>query len=119
MAKTVIKGLDQLERKLRGLPEVLERAARKTIKAETHEAAQDLRRLSPVLTGELRRSIQEELSKGGLAGAAVITDKKATFVIHGTSDTPANDFVTPVIQMIRRRFAKRLTDEVKAELRKL
>lgn len=117
--KLKIKGQKELERKLRGLPEVIERAARRTIKIETHEAAQDLRKHAPVLSGDLVRSIQEEIAKKGLAGVAAITAKHATYVIHGTSKQDANDFVTPVIARVRRSFPDRLVAEVKAELKKV
>jgi len=119
VAKVKIKGLDQLEKKLRALPEVIDRAARRTIHEETNEAAQDLRRGAPVLSGDLRRSIQAEIAKKGLAGIAAVTAKHATYVIHGTSKQDANDFVTPVIARVRRRFPDRLVAEVKAELRKV
>lgn len=119
MARVEIKGLAELERKLKALPEIAERAARAAIKAETHEAANDLRRLSPVKEGTLRDSIQAEIEKKGLAGVAAVTARHAEFVVHGTSDTPANDFVTPVINAVRRRFPDRFADELRAELRRM
>lgn len=119
MAKVEIKGLADLERKLKAMPELVERAARAAVKGETHEAADDLRRHAPVDDGELRDSIQAEIQKGGLAGVAAVTARHAEFVVHGTSDTPANDFVTPVINAVRRRFDDRFADEIRDELRKL
>jgi HK97 gp10 family phage protein len=119
VAKVEIKGLAELERKLKALPEVVELAARAAVKAEVGESADDLRRLSPVKDGDLRRSIQEEIQNRGLAGVAAVTARHAEFVIHGTSDTPANDFVTPVINMVRRRFEDRFADEARAQLGKL
>lgn len=117
--KIHVKGMDVLEAKLRALPEVVERAAKSAVHDETHEDAQDLRRGAPVLSGTLRDSIQEERLKGGLVGRAAITADYGRYVVHGTSDTPANDFVTPVVSKTRRRFPDRLRAAVKAELRKL
>ena len=119
MAKVQIKGLPELEKKLKRLPEVVERAAREAVKGETDEAVEDLRRDAPVKEGDLRDSVQAEIDKGGLAGVAAVTARHAEFVVHGTSDTPANDFVTPVINDVRRRFPDRFTDELNAELRKM
>jgi len=117
--KVRIKGADVLDKKLRRLPEVVEAAAKKATKDETHETAQDLRRLAPVLSGDLRKSIQEEIAKKGMVGRAAITADYAKFVIHGTSDTPANDFMTPVEASVRRRFPDRLRDAVRAKLKGL
>lgn len=115
----VIHGLPELEKKLKALPEVIKKAGKRAVKAETEDAADDLRRGTPVLSGELRRSIQAEIARKGLGGIAAITAEHATYVIHGTSKQHANDFVTPVIARVRRRFPDRLEAEVKAELRKM
>jgi len=119
VARVEIKGLAELERKLKALPEVIEAAAREAVKEEAQEAANDLRRLAPVKDGDLRRSIQAEVEKRGLAGIAAVTARHAEFVVHGTSDTPANDFVTPVINLVRRRFDDRFVDKLNARLRKV
>jgi HK97 gp10 family phage protein len=119
VAKVQIKGLAELGRKLKALPEVVERAARAAVKEEVGEAADDLRRFAPVKSGELRRSVQEEIAKKGLSGTAAVTARHAEFVVHGTSDTPANDFVTPVVNAVRRRFDDRFVDRVKLELRRM
>lgn len=119
MGKVTIKGLDELERKLKALPDVVERAVKRAIKDETDEVANDLRRDAPVDEGDLVESIQEEILEEGLTGRAVITARHATFVVHGTSDTPANDFITPVEADARRRFPARVEREVLKELGKL
>lgn len=119
MAKIRIKGEAELYRKLKHLPELVDKANRRAVKGQTHETAQDLRRHAPVLTGELRDSIQEELLNRGLTGRAAVTARHAEFVIHGTSDTPANDFVTPVIVRTERQFPDRLRDEIRAELKRI
>lgn len=119
MDKVTIKGLDELERKLRSLPDVLERAVKTAVKDETEEVADDLRRNAPVDDGDLRDSTQAEILNKGLTGRAAMTARHATFVIHGTSDTPANDFATPVIARAERRFPDRVRDEVLKELKKL
>jgi HK97 gp10 family phage protein len=119
VGKVTIKGLDQLERKLKQLPDVLERALKRAVKGETEEIADDLRRDAPVDEGDLRDSIQAETLNKGLTGRAAITAAHAGYVVHGTSDTPANDFVSPVEADARRRFPDRVRREVLDELRKL
>lgn len=121
MAKVRIKGEAELYAKLKALPAKIAEVERRTVKAEVNETAQDLRRAAPVLSGDLRDSIQEETvkAKSGAAGRVAITARHAEFVIHGTSDTPANDFVTPVVQRAEDRFPKRLREEVQAELKRI
>ncbi len=119
MAKTIqIRGAEELTRKLKRLPGALEAASRRAVKGEVDEATEDLRADAPVLSGDLRDSVQGEIDKNGLGGRAVITAAHAEFVIHGTTKQPANDFVTPVENQIRRRFPNRLTDEINDEIRK-
>lgn len=117
--KVRIRGIEELDRKLRQLPQVVEAAGRRAVKDEVHAVAQQMRADAPVDDGDLLRGIQEELEKKGLEGAAVSTARHTTFVVHGTSDTPANDFMEPATQESRRRFPDRVRDEVRDELRKL
>jgi HK97 gp10 family phage protein len=119
VAKIRIKGEKELYAKLAKLPDRINEANRRAIRVQTGDTADDLRRNAPVLTGELRKSIQEELLKKGLTGRAAITARHAEFVIHGTSDTPANDFVTPVVVRTERAFPRRLRAEIKAELERM
>lgn len=114
-----IKGLDELERKLKQLPELVNTAGNRAVKAETHEAAQDMRRGAPVDTGELRDGIRERFNPKTHTGEAVSTARHSEFVVHGTSDTPANDFITPAAARARARFPDRVRAEIKRELGKL
>jgi HK97 gp10 family phage protein len=115
----IISGLDQLDRNLKRLPHVIRAGARAAVKGETHDVAQEMRRDAPVLTGELRQGIQERLSDGGLEGHAVSTARHTTFVIHGTSENEANDFMEPAAQRSRRRFPQRVEKEIEKELGKV
>jgi HK97 gp10 family phage protein len=119
-SKTInIKGTVELDRKLRALGASADRIGKKAIKDETHETAEDLRKDAPVDTGELKRGIQEETLNKGLTGRVALTAAHTTFVINGTSDTPANDFVTGNITKTRRRYPKRVARLVEEELRRL
>ncbi len=107
-----ISGLDALARNLDRLPEVVREAARVAIRDETEETADDMRRHAPVLSGKLRRGIQAELDPRALEGAAVTTAEHSPFVIHGTSDMEADDFMTPAAKRAQRRFPARVKRDV-------
>ena len=111
-----IKGQKELREKLRKVPKRVKAAEARAVKAQTHQTAEELRRDAPRDTGELERSIQEEISNKGMTGTAAITARHAEFVIHGTSRMAANDFVTPVINRTRRQFPKRVRKELEKEL---
>lgn len=118
--KTVsIKGMDELVRKLKALPEIVEAASRAAVKAETEEAADDMRAGAPFETGELRRGINAEFDPRTITGRAVSTASYSTFVEDGTSDTAAQPFVQPAAERARRRFPERVEGEIKAALRKV
>lgn len=114
-----VKGLDDLGRKLKALPEIVERAARRAVKDETHETAEDMRRNAPRDTGKLINGIEEQYAKGGLVGRAASTVDYTTYVIHGTSTHQAEDFIEPAGNRARLRFPKRVTAEIKDELRRV
>ena len=114
-----IAGVKELARKLKALPEVVERAARAAVKAETEAVADDMRRTAPRLSGELVEGIQAEFDAKTITGRAVSTARHTPFVVHGTSDTPANDFMTPAARRSEKRLMRRVKDEVATELRKL
>lgn len=118
--QVTIKGLDQLVRKLKALPEVVAVASARAVRDETEEVADDMRRDAPERTGDLKAGIQAEYDASTITGRAVSTARHTTFVVHGTSDTPENDFMTPTAERSRNgRFRERVITEVRAELRKV
>jgi HK97 gp10 family phage protein len=120
MAKDVeIEGLDVLARRLKALPDVVERACRNAVKAETTAVAQDMRRGAPRDTGELQESIQAEFDPKAIEGRAAATARHAKYVENGTTENPAQPFVEPAAERSRRRFPKRVREDVLAELRRI
>lgn len=111
-----IKGRKELRDKLAKLPKKLKAAEVRAVKGQTEASADRLRKEAPVLTGDLKKSIQEEVRNGGMTGIVAITDPDAAEIIHGTSDTPAHDFVTSTINYTRRQFPRRVNKELKREL---
>jgi HK97 gp10 family phage protein len=114
-----VKGMDQLRAKLDQLPDAIVTGVRAAVKAETEEIADDMRRGAPRATGELADSMQTEIADDGLSGKAVATARHATFVEHGTSDTPAQPYVAPAAERARKRFPGRVEAAIGGELRKL
>jgi HK97 gp10 family phage protein len=114
-----IQGIQELSRKLKALPEVVERAAKQAVQDETIAVAQDMRRNAPRETGNLADKIQAEIDSTKLTGKAVSTAPYTTFVVHGTSKTAANDFMTPAALRSGRRFPRRVREQVRTELKKL
>lgn len=114
-----VVGREILEKRLAGLPSAIEAAARRSVRDETMAAADDMRINAPVKTGELKAGIQAEVDLSALEGRAVTTAEHSKYVVHGTSDTPANDFITPAALRSRARFPGRVRAEVAAELRKI
>lgn len=117
--QVTVKGMDELVRKLKALPEAVEAASRRATKAEAEEAADDMRTNAPFKTGALRESIGAEFDSKKIIGRAVAAARHAKFVEHGTSDTPAQPFVAPAEARARHRFPDRVKAEIKAELRKV
>lgn len=113
-----IIGEKQLKVKLARLPGRVDAAARRAVRQEVSDVANDMREHAPVKTGELKAGIQEEFDSKAISGAAVSTAEHSKYVVHGTSDTPAQDFMTPAAVRSRRRFRGRLIDELNDEIGK-
>lgn len=114
--KVRIFGAEELDRKLQRMPEQMREGAREAIADEVAETREDLWQAAPVLSGNLRESIKERLAKKALSGTVAITAKYAEYVVRGTEDTRANDFVTPVVEDVRRRFPDRLRAAVELQV---
>lgn len=114
-----IHGLGDLEKKLRKLPEVVERAGGRAVRLETDATADDMRRFAPRDTGELVDGIGSEYNAKAMTGRATSTARHAGFVEHGTEDTPAQPYAEPAAEIARRRFPQRVRDEIKRELKNL
>ncbi|ROO51463.1 HK97 gp10 family phage protein [Micromonospora sp. Llam0] len=114
-----VAGMDLLGRRLDRMPAAVQEGARRAVAAETRETADDMREGAPRDTGALAESVQEEIDAGGLTGRAVATARHATFVEHGTEDTPEQPFAQPAAERARRRFPARVKQATGVSLRKL
>jgi len=114
-----VDGMDQLARKLKRLSPAIGEGVRRAVRAETRVVVDDMRQTAPRDSGELIESMRPRISGDGLTGEAVATARHATFVEHGTEDTPAQPFAAPAAERSRKRFPNRVRDEVGVELRDL
>ncbi|MEU8264916.1 HK97-gp10 family putative phage morphogenesis protein [Micromonospora sp. NPDC048999] len=114
-----VEGMDKLARVLKGLPAAVGEGARKAVREETGEVVADMRRTAPRDTGELIASMHPVITNDGLSGQAVATARHATFVEHGTEDTPEQPFATPAAERSRKRFPDRIKTEVGGMLKGL
>jgi HK97 gp10 family phage protein len=121
MAKNAvtIRGMEKLRAQMGALPHHVDSAARHTVQTETSDVAEDMRRNAPVLSGELKAGIQAEYDDDKIEGRAVSTARHTTFVVHGTSDTPAQDFMTPAAVRSQARFRRRLKKAIDQEMQEL
>lgn len=114
-----IIGMKLLDARLKALPAVVEQGARKATREETIANSDDMRALAPVKTGELKAGVQSEHDTAAIEGRSVSTAPHTKYVVHGTSDTPKQDFITPVALRSRRRYPQRVRREVLAKLREI
>lgn len=119
MAKrtVTVRGMDKLRAKMGALPRHVNAAARRTVRQETTDVANDMREHAPVLSGKLKEGIQTEYDDKAIEGRAVSTAPHTEYVVHGTSKQSAQDFMTPAAVRSQRRFRRRLTRELDAEIR--
>lgn len=114
-----VVGLGILKKRLAALPDALDRAHRAAVRAEVHNAAEDMRRFAPRDRGGLVAGIRERNRRNRPEGEAASTADYTTYVVHGTSDQRAQDFITPAAERSRQRFPREVAEAVNAELRKI
>lgn len=112
MARSVqIKGLKELERKLRQLPKDMESEAEVATKAEAEEVYQAMRKGAPTASGMLEGAIGRR-QKGPLSmEVGVFGAKRAwwgALVEFGTSTRPATPFAEPAAREAEQRYPARM-----------
>lgn len=108
----VVAGGSELRTELKRVTARVVDAAEGAVAAETRAVRDDMRRLAPELTGELRGSMRAITS--GLEGEAVAMADHAQYVENGTKRMAAQPFALPASELSRRRFGKRVADAVES-----
>jgi HK97 gp10 family phage protein len=119
IAGTRVQGLDKLNRKLRDMPEATQAAIRKSFEGGAQEMVDMARRLAPIKTGALQRSIDWNYGaapKGSFGVGSRSTapdsitihagDKDAFYarwVEFGTAVNPAQPFFFPAWRSVRKK----------------
>ena len=111
MAK--IKGLDQWFRKTDNKSKELEESVKSLIAETAYKIESDAKKLTPVDTGNLRRSIKTDIKEDGLTAEIGTNVEYAIYVEFGTSKQPARPYLTPAYVKQKKKFNDGLRDIVK------
>lgn len=102
--------------KIREVVVAMKEAAQLAIEAEVEQVKEEMREGAPVESGNLRNKIIGEVDKDGKGGRVASTADYSQYVVNGTSERKANDFITPVAEKSRRRYPDRVREEIKRAL---
>jgi HK97 gp10 family phage protein len=135
IAGTRVQGLDKLNRKLRDMPEATQAAIRKSFEGGAQEMVDMARRLAPIKTGALQRSIDWNYGaapKGSFGVGSRSTapdsitihagDKDAFYarwVEFGTVARPASPFFFPAYRSLKKRMVSRNKREINKAVKKV
>lgn len=114
-----LHGMDQLRRRLGGLPDEIREALRKAVKDAALEVKNDTLRDVPILSGNLLNSLEIRYADGGLrakVGWFKDDDYYARYVEFGTRGIPAKPSLGPAAEQERRRYVERIRDAVRRSL---
>lgn len=114
-----VDGLDRLARRLRQLEPAIRDAAVKAVRDAADSVREDTRDSVRVDTGRLRNGVQVRVREARLVAEVGWFDREtyyARFQEFGTKRIPANPALTRAAQVERRKFPRRLTDDVRREI---
>lgn len=106
MFKTTVRGLDGLDAAIHRATRQLQNGIEVAVSDTTEGIRDEARYMAPVLSGELRSSIQA--SAEGSEGEVTVGAEHARFVEFGTSRMAAQPFLFPASEIERNRFVDRV-----------
>ncbi|MCD4839732.1 HK97 gp10 family phage protein [Neobacillus sedimentimangrovi] len=112
MAKSHIRGLDRWTRWVSSLPEEVAQEVKGVVAEHAYKIEADAKRLVPVDTGHLRRSIATAFKNGGLTAYIGTNVEYALYVEFGTSKQHAQPFLTPAFVKWKDKFDNELLKAV-------
>jgi HK97 gp10 family phage protein len=114
-----IKGVDQLKRKLRAMPQAAKDEIRKALEASAQEITGTAKNFAPSRTGALRNSIGYSMGREGLGTGNELSVTVhagdddayyAPFVEFGTSrGASARPFFFPAYRLVKKRVKSRIS----------
>jgi HK97 gp10 family phage protein len=112
MAKSYIKGLDSWERWISSIPDDVEEDVQQVVAETAYNIEADAKRLVPVDTGHLRRSISTELNMvtKGYQATVGTNISYAQYIEFGTSKMDAKPFLIPAYLKWKPKLSKQLQD---------
>ena len=124
-AHVTITGLARLRGRLEDLPDHIKDALVDGVKASAEAVKADVERTVPVdASGRDNRHLRDNVAiryrEGGLVAEVGWFDPQdfyAVFVEYGTRSQPAQPSLHPALERERKKYAARLTDEVRRALR--
>lgn len=111
-----IKGLDQWLNWADGVSKNVEREVKELISSTAYNIEADAKRLAPVDTGTLRRSIATDIQEEGWKAEVGTNLEYAALVEFGTSKTEAQPYMTPVFQKYKEHFSSDMMQTMKKGL---
>lgn len=99
-----IEGLDQFLQFTDSLADEIESEAKKLIMKTAFQTEGSAKRLTPVDTGHLRRSISTKIENGGLKATVSTNIEYAMAVEYGTSKQMAQPYMTPAYVKYKKKF---------------
>ncbi|KAA0957696.1 HK97 gp10 family phage protein [Planococcus sp. ANT_H30] len=110
-----IEGLDRFIRTMQSISDSLESSVKQVVSQTALQLESDAKRLVPVDTGHLRRSIATSLESGGMSAMVSTNVEYALAVEFGTSRQAAKPYMTPA----HARSKTKYIEDMKAALRRL
>lgn len=110
-----IQGLDQFLRSVESISAEVEDTAKRVVSNTALQIESDAKRLTPVDTGTLRRSINTSIENSGMTGIVSTNIEYAIHVEFGTSRQTAQPYMTPAYAQNKDKYA----EDMKAALRGL
>ena len=104
MAGVVLKGIGELSAKLRKNTDL--GPVRQVVQQNGSEMQSKAQRNAPVDTGTLKRSIELEISDGGLTATSAPTAEYAPYVEHGTRYQEAQPYMKPAFNVQKEKFKR-------------
>lgn len=105
-ANLSFKGIDQLAKHLDKAATLQD--VKHVVKSNTANMTSKMQKLSPVDTGNMKRSIKMEITDGGFSGEAGPHTDYSAYVEYGTRFQAAQPFVKPAFDVQKGVFIKDL-----------
>lgn len=103
-----VSEVDHLAADLGKAPAIVTAGSAVVVGRTVGQMTRDAQSFAPVLSGELRASIEGEFH--GLSGTVTAAARYAAYVEYGTSDTAPQPFMRPAADRNEPRFAEGLLD---------